>query len=154
EYRKSPIVGEHRESMLRAPFGGGGGGEHPSVTDWLDFGAAPHPGDRAPDARYDGERRLFDLLRGTHHTLPLFDGAAATPEGSRNLAGIGRRVRERLGAYVVPHVVVPRAARPAELSWDGSVVLDPDGALHHRYGAACECLYLIRPDGYVGFRSQ
>ena len=34
------------------------------------------------------------------------------------------------------------------------VLLDPKGALHRRYGAGSECLYLVRPDGYVGFRSQ
>ncbi len=33
-------------------------------------------------------------------------------------------------------------------------LLDKDGSLHHKYGAAHSCLYLIRPDGYVGFRSQ
>ena len=26
--------------------------------------------------------------------------------------------------------------------------------MHRRYGAGSECLYLVRPDGYVGFRSQ
>ena len=152
-YRKSPIVAEHRASVIAARFGAGGG-ELPSFAEWLDFGAAPRPGDRAPDARYDGERRLFDLLRGTRHTLLLFDGAAQTPAGYRNLASIGERVRQRLGAHVTPHVVVPHTAPPAELAWDGSIVLDPQGALHRRYGAGSECLYLIRPDGYVGFRSQ
>ena len=32
-------------------------------------------------------------------------------------------------------------------------MLDPDGALHRRYGIRGESLYLIRPDGYVGYRS-
>ena len=34
------------------------------------------------------------------------------------------------------------------------MLLDADGALHSLYGARTESLYLIRPDGYVGFRSQ
>jgi hypothetical protein len=34
------------------------------------------------------------------------------------------------------------------------VVLDPELSLHHRYGADRECLYLLRPDGYVAYRSQ
>ncbi len=34
-----------------------------------------------------------------------------------------------------------------------SVVLDEEGALHRRYDVRVECLYLIRPDGYVGYRS-
>ena len=31
--------------------------------------------------------------------------------------------------------------------------LDPNGDLHRRYRAVQPCLYLIRPDGYIGFRS-
>jgi hypothetical protein len=42
---------------------------------------------------------------------------------------------------------------PADL-WAGEVLLDPLGASHARYGAEGECLYLIRPDGFVGFRCQ
>jgi len=152
-YRKSPIVAEHRGSLIAARLGRGGP-EQPSFAEWLDFGAAPRPGDRAPDARYDGDRRLFDLLRGTRHTLLLFDGADATPAGYRALTSIADRVRQRLGDHVTPHIIVPRTKRPAELAWDGSVVLDPEGVMHQRYGAAAECLYLVRPDGYVGFRSQ
>ena len=42
----------------------------------------------------------------------------------------------------------------ADASAAGRVWLDPGGELHARYGAGAECLYAIRPDGYVGFRSQ
>jgi hypothetical protein len=51
-------------------------------------------------------------------------------------------------------IIVPRRSRPAELAGDDPVLLDPKAALHRRYGAGSECLYLLRPDGYVGFRSQ
>jgi len=34
------------------------------------------------------------------------------------------------------------------------VLLDADGPVHERYGARSECLYLVRPDGYVGYRCQ
>jgi hypothetical protein len=63
-------------------------------------------------------------------------------------------VRERWGAHVEPVVVVPRADRPSELPAQERVVLDASKAMHRRYGAGSECLYLLRPDGYVGFRSQ
>lgn len=152
-YRKSPIVAEHRGSLIAARLGLGGP-EQPSFAEWLDFGAAPRPGDRAPDARCEGDRRLFDLLRGPRHALLLFDGADATAAGYRALVSIADRVQGRLGDAVACHIIVPRTSRPAELAWGGSVVLDPEGTMHQRYGAASECLYLIRPDGYVGFRSQ
>jgi hypothetical protein len=55
---------------------------------------------------------------------------------------------------VSTHVVVPRADRPAALGDAVSVLHDAHGAAHRRYGAGSECLFLVRPDGYVGYRSQ
>jgi hypothetical protein len=37
---------------------------------------------------------------------------------------------------------------------DEEPVLNPDLVVHHRFGAPAEFLYLIRPDGYVRFRSR
>ncbi len=34
------------------------------------------------------------------------------------------------------------------------LVHDDEGKLHKRYGAHSHCLYLIRPDGYISYRSQ
>jgi 2-polyprenyl-6-methoxyphenol hydroxylase-like FAD-dependent oxidoreductase len=153
-YRKSPLVGEDRIALGKSHVVRDPSKEIPTMGDWLDFGAAPRPGDRAPDVELPERRRLFELLRGPHHTLLLFDGAAETPEGYKNLAGIARRVEARAKGHVKTHVVVPRAERPKALDWDGSVVLDVAGAFHNRYGAASECLYLVRPDGYVGYRGQ
>jgi hypothetical protein len=82
------------------------------------------------------------------------DGAAATPEGYANLAGIAERVRARHGAHVSVRIVVPHRESPPALGGDSAVLLDPEGATHRRYGAGAECLYLVRPDGYVAFRSQ
>jgi 2-polyprenyl-6-methoxyphenol hydroxylase-like FAD-dependent oxidoreductase len=154
-YRASPIVREDRLPLAFATVTANRDQELPSVADWLDFGSAPHAGDRAPDVAFgDGGRRVFDLLRGTRHQLLLFDGAAATVEGYVRLDNIARRVRERHGAFVDAHVIVPRADKPPELGWDGSILFDTDGALHRRYGAGAECLYLVRPDGYVAYRAQ
>jgi hypothetical protein len=37
---------------------------------------------------------------------------------------------------------------------DDLVVLrDPHHGTHNTYGATSPCLYLVRPDGYVGFRA-
>ena len=37
---------------------------------------------------------------------------------------------------------------------DLSPLLDPDADLEKRYAATTECVYLVRPDGYIGYRSQ
>ncbi len=153
-YRKSPIVGEHRAPLVASRLHGAhGDDERPSVSDWFDFGAGPRPGDRAPDVVLDGATHLFDLLRGTAHVLLLFDGAAATDEGYRRLGEIADRAA-RLGGRVRSHILVPRRRAPDALAGDPRLQLDPDGAAHNRYGAGAECLYLVRPDGYVAFRAQ
>jgi FAD binding domain len=154
-YRDSPIVRQDRASAWQSKLLSSPSSELPSLGDWAAFGEGPAPGDRAPDASISpAGKHLFDILRGTRHTLLLFDGAAATEEGYRNLERIGQQVRERHGSLIDVHVVVPSPAPPAALRWDGSVICDGESDVHRRYGARSECLYLVRPDGYVGYRSQ
>lgn len=137
-YRKSPIVEDH-----------GGGHAH------LGRMAGPQAGDRAPDAEIapiNGHTHFYDLLRGTKHTLLLFGGRHADTATWRHLGtiaeAIDRRPAELFQVYAVANG--DGAAVP-----DGLPVLgDPTGALRHRYGADHPCLYLIRPDGYVGYRSH
>ncbi len=160
-YATSPVVAQHQSSLLRARIGSERTAESANVTGWRAFNAAPAAGTRAPDGTVgqrgrDRSVRLFELFAAsTGHALLLFDGEAPTPDGYRNLAEIGRRVRERVGELVDVHIVVPRDDVPAELAgWDGSLLFDPEGDAELAYGARAECLYLVRPDGYIGFRSQ
>lgn len=60
--------------------------------------------------------------------------------------------RQTDGDCIETHLVVPHVM-PSDLEGKGEVLLDPRGELHHRYGARYDCVYLIRPDGYIGFRS-
>ena len=46
----------------------------------------------------------------------------------------------------------PESLRPTE--GQVPVVLDPGGDLHCGFGARAECAYLVRPDGYIGYRAQ
>jgi 2-polyprenyl-6-methoxyphenol hydroxylase-like FAD-dependent oxidoreductase len=135
-----------------------GDGETAGVVDHVRFRSGPRAGDRAPDAqlrRRDGgaPTRLFDLFRGPHFTLLLFDGPAPSGAGYQRLATTARQVGAALRQDVRAYLVVPDDRRPDGLD-DAEVVLDPDGDAHRRYAAAAESLYLVRPDGYVAFRSQ
>ena len=56
--------------------------------------------------------------------------------------------------WIEPQIVIGAASRPRPLSWDGRVILDVDRSLHHRFGAGTTCVYLTRPDGYVGYRKE
>jgi 2-polyprenyl-6-methoxyphenol hydroxylase-like FAD-dependent oxidoreductase len=155
-YRASPIVAESRTSVFSANWLEDRTTEHPTVRDWRDFDAAPAAGDRAPDLALGDGATLFERLRGTHHTLLLFDGRAPTSGGYAALARAADGVAARWDELVRPAIVVYGAKMPPELAGAvaGRVWLDPEGQLHARFGAGSECLYLIRPDGYVGFRAQ
>jgi hypothetical protein len=154
--RGSPIVEQSRGSVLFSTLTRDPENERASIADWYEFGGAPDAGTRPPDRRFGPageERRVSSLLRGSRHVLLLFDGARPTPEGYANLARIAAAVRSSFSDVVETRVVVPADARPEALSED-DVLLDPGGDLHCGFGARAECAYLIRPDGYVGYRSQ
>ncbi len=121
------------------------------LVDRVLFRRAPQPGDRAPDGRGRDARgrplRLFDVFRGPHSTVLLFTGA----DHHHWAIDTARRVRGFAGVDVRACVVVPGARVPHGLEGD-TVLLDPDREAHRLYGAGTATLYLVRPDGYVGFR--
>ena len=100
----------------------------------------PAAGDRAPDARLtkaDGRaaQRLYDLIGEHRHVLLLLGGVSeALPA-----ALLGSRGGQ-FAAY--------RIAGPGMAVGD---LIDRDGEIAARFGAD-PAAYLIRPDGYVGFR--
>ncbi len=138
-----------------APPGRGGGA--PGLVDRIRFARGPHAGDRAPDARGRDAAgrsvRLFDRFRGPHATLLLFAGLDATAADHLRLRDTADRVGAAVGDDVHRCVVVPDGRAPAELP-ARAVVLDPEREAHRLYGATGEALYLVRPDGHVGFRGQ
>jgi hypothetical protein len=142
-YGSSPIVSEyHHERFGHMRFAGG-----------------PKAGDRAPDTGLlqpaNGSAvRFYDLLRGVHHTLVLFGGPEPDAARWQHLAAIAQTVREQQGDMIQVYIIVDGATVPHELVWDTGVLLDTEGAAHHRYQADLPNLYLIRPDGYIGFRSR
>lgn len=156
-YPKSPAVGEHHISGWSVQLGAGRDGEAPNYSDWKSFNEAPGPGDRVPDLAFEEELEgfssLFSLLRGSQHTLLLFDGVS-TKEGYQNLDAIAQMIQAKYQASIKTYVVVPQKERPSELRWSGPVLLDPEWQLHHHFGSNSESFYLIRPDGRVAFRSQ
>ncbi|MFC7450258.1 FAD-dependent oxidoreductase [Rhodococcus daqingensis] len=115
----------------------------------------PRPGDRAPDARglrQDGVAfpiRLHELFRHPGHTLLLWasdDRAAAAQHA------LAAEVGERFGRSVRSHVIVAADADLPGVS--GITVRDSDGRFAAGYGTADRTGFLIRPDGYVGYRSD
>ncbi|MBW3598817.1 MAG: FAD-dependent monooxygenase [Planctomycetes bacterium] len=126
-YRGSPVVAEDRTGA------------------W----AGPRPGERIPDvdlASPTGAVRLFDLLRGTKHVLLCFE------ESRERLEPIATAVRDRWKDLIDLYVVV-RNGGPA-IDGAAGLLQDASGELHGRFHAESPCLYLIRPDGYLGYRAR
>jgi 2-polyprenyl-6-methoxyphenol hydroxylase-like FAD-dependent oxidoreductase len=135
-YRDSPVVAEDWHGASR--------------------NGAPRAGDRVPDVELapsaGGPARLFELLRGTRHTLLLFEDN--NPAFSA-VDAVAEVVRKRWAALVEPcRVLRPGAGANGSAAAMGRSLLDPDGRLHRRFDARQACVYLIRPDGYVGYRGK
>jgi 2-polyprenyl-6-methoxyphenol hydroxylase-like FAD-dependent oxidoreductase len=179
-YRHSPIVGEYKGSasgsVASGVVGGAGsfvgsglskiegfgqkvGGALTNFGAWLDFNHGPLPGDRAPDAYLtsptDSEAiRLFPVLANGCHNLLLFAGLKPTAACYDTMNKTAAAINAEYQKYVKVHFVVPAEELPSALNKDVDALFDEDHSFHHVYGAASPCLYLIRPDGYVGFRSH
>jgi len=135
-YRHSPLSDQHRGISAHA---------------WL-LGGGVHAGDRAPDGAVTQVENgtptsLFQELRGTQHQLLLFTGVEPAADAVSKLAEISAAVEARFPRIAVSHTIAP-APMP------GATLMDADLSVHKRYAAAAPTLYLIRPDGYVSFRSQ
>ncbi|HLW01668.1 MAG TPA: FAD-dependent monooxygenase [Ktedonobacterales bacterium] len=141
-YRKSPIVAEHLHTFSHGHLIGG-----------------PSAGDRAPDAgpllRTDKtSARLFEALRGTKHTLLLLADPGHAAESWQRLTALAEAINARYGQQITTYLVAAGGAVPASHAPITSILLDTELAVHQRYGADSECLYLVRPDGYIGYRSH
>lgn len=156
-YRKSPIVEEKRPPLLPKGPRQGPGAEHPGLSERLAFRRGPKAGDLAPDAPVQEKgrsTRLRRVLRGPRHSLLVFAGLTASGEDRAGLRLAVEEVQRRFGDRAAVHGVFPGEELPGLVGDHGSVLLDPGGACHRRYGARAGCLYLVRPDEHVGFRAQ
>jgi 2-polyprenyl-6-methoxyphenol hydroxylase-like FAD-dependent oxidoreductase len=160
-YRRSPIVAKDAPGWFMALRQGGGTAFKAERA----FKHGPRAGDRMPDPPVGTsdpvarrERRLSDVLfgegRGTGHVLLVFQGTEAE-SGALEVDFLVQDfiAPQRLGR-IRPILVEP--AHPIEPSpaWKGERLADVNDVLHRRFGAVGACVYLIRPDGYIGYRGQ
>lgn len=154
-YRNSPIVQEDCTFPLAANRQGESLPGQPNVMDWFDFRKGPRAGDRAPDAMVQtggGAKRLFRVFSEPKHHLLLFAGKSTNQANYDRLTLLAGEIEEKFGDRITVHLVL--LSEPEEPNWHGSLLLDPQAECHQRYRAGSECLYLIRPDGYIGYRAQ
>lgn len=117
---------------------------------WWLWSIGPLAGDRAYDGQFDHGHRVLDLLSdgGLRHVLLVFGG-----DGE----GLGEVVEEmkKYPTDVFRCVLVGKGGeKGVPKGWEK--VGDEEGKVHLAYGGGkgVRCLYLIRPDGYVGYRCR
>ena len=136
-------------------------GEDLALPDALSKG--PQAGDRAPDVgglRRSGvghPLRLFELLRGTAHTLLLYlDGAvghAQADREARHLAELATALRQWYGEDVGIYGITAPGTSAATIAGLPTVE-DAEGGFRRLYDVTHMSAYLVRPDGHVGYRAH
>ncbi len=164
-YRKSPIVGEAGPGWLQSLQQGGATAFHAERA----FRRGPRPGDRMPDLLVSSsdpwtgqEQRLSDVVfrtetevePGVQHVLLLFQGTEPESGALETEFVSEAYAPPHLAGRIRPILVEPKVPVEDAPAWKGERLADPTNALHRRFGAVGACLYLIRPDGYIGFRAQ
>ena len=125
-YKDSPIVAEDLHGASR------------------EFRQAPAKGERVPGVIRGGER-LRARLRSTQHHLLAFTGAAPTLD----LHALQQQLTAALGPGLGEVILIWRGDGEAP----AKSIHDDTGALHESFGLSGPGLYLLRPDGYVAFRT-
>jgi 2-polyprenyl-6-methoxyphenol hydroxylase-like FAD-dependent oxidoreductase len=158
-----PIVSELHQFQQRAAFSLSGLGiTYPTGSliekDSRAFGHPHHqtliPGSLARDAeiRKEGSpASLWRELLHPAHSLILFSGGSS----SVKVADLIAATRNEVGDAEVRVLVIWQGATdpPASIaSNQATLLLDPDGVAHSRYGARALSWYLIRPDQYIAAR--
>jgi len=136
-YRHSPLSGEH----------------------WPAFGGGLHAGDRLGDAALVSgnagrKSSLFEICDSRRQTLLLFP-ASSEPHALATLTELAATIDMRYPELIAPRFVLPgQGTADASPAGADLVWMDSSGDLHHRLGVQDPTLLLVRPDGYIGFRSQ
>jgi 2-polyprenyl-6-methoxyphenol hydroxylase-like FAD-dependent oxidoreductase len=120
----------------------------------------PRAGTRAPDAPLatpsGAATSLWSLLRETdplQHIVLLLSGPHPTATDFARLAEIRTMVERDFEVVAVRLIAAGRGPTMHGL-WDDIRYDDRTLAFHRRYAVKKPALCVIRPDGYIGFRSQ
>lgn len=145
-YRESNWVKDHLDALAddnsRAPFQNG-----------------PHAGDRAPDATVThaangNPARLFELFQGPRYTFLVLTQADEIAHELSSMQHTLAQCQAMIGKRVHCIYISDRQV-PDELDEVPEVYLDARLSAHKAYGVSKQsALYLIRPDGYIAFRSM
>lgn len=131
-------------------------GLSPLCLESNDIETGPRVGMRAPDVSpitVDGtSTSLLKLLSAPCYHLLLFPGD--TRDGKALVSESVRKAIEQHGQWLNVHVVVNRDETVTSMDARANILVDSSGELLRRYGGDHFRMYLVRPDGYVAYRSE
>jgi 2-polyprenyl-6-methoxyphenol hydroxylase-like FAD-dependent oxidoreductase len=102
----------------------------------------------------NGGIQLYDLLKDIRHNLLLFTGALPEDMEFDELRKIQHSLESEYGDMIAVHMIAGTISLPPDFCQMNSIWMDKDLIMHRDFGAAKSSLYLLRPDGYIGFRNQ
>ncbi|KTD63156.1 FAD-dependent oxidoreductase [Legionella spiritensis] len=159
-FRKSPIIDEYAGlpwHISKAEHWDEHGG---CLKAWSAFGHGPQAGERAPDVfgvtrdARSPDRWLYDGLLEGRHALLIFLGCEHCHHKNINqINNLLGEINSLYSDWIQTAVVLSSKKLPPHLHTDGLILYDVHQAAHQRYGAEGNCLYCIRPDRFVGYRS-
>jgi len=138
EYSKSPICSQNLPRRLSPIHAGPAAGTHAIDGDLVVPADVPGKGRRTT---------LFDRLHGVKHKLLLFAGAPKR----RHEAELLDQAETLVNGYGDVVDIVYLTCDETDLAHPDTYV-DVTMKLHRDYGANHGAAYLIRPDGYIGYR--
>lgn len=119
------------------------------------FLTAPHAGDRVVNypatlAATKKKTTLCDLLPGTKFHLVVF-----LPTQYASKISILEELQDLdINCPQVGKILVVQQEKDIpEQMWSNAILIDDSGKLFAEYGAKSACMYVIRPDQYIGMRS-
>lgn len=146
-YRNSPVIQKEVDTSQRFAR---------QIKDGFKGGV--NLGDLAPslsllEPKTYRREKLSNLMQGTHHTMLLFLGEK--PQELAPRYEQFKALKEKLDGFATAYFIVGEHAINYNIFNPDlpGVFLDPDGHGHHLYKCWEPTLYLIRPDGYVAYKS-
>jgi len=159
EYRDSNVVEEFAGLPIHLLSGEHLSSENLCADAWLYFGSGPHAGARARECyqltnKAGNEVRLFTQLGNGYCHMVFF---VASKEPSKKVIDeinqICSWVDKNHSDWIKLHLILLSDSEATVTDKNVNILYDKKGEAHELYGVKGECIYFIRPDGYIGYRS-
>ncbi|MFI7670870.1 FAD-dependent monooxygenase [Nocardia sp. NPDC049526] len=138
-----------REAQLLIEYG-----DSPIVDESFDE-ATPRPGSRAPDVAgltrdaVSFDVRLFSLFGRIEHTILIYADETATAPDLREFEQLAAAANVTAHGHLDAYLIAAPKADVAETILP--LIRDTGGKFAHSYRARHRSVFVVRPDGYLGF---